>query len=295
MSTAKSGLTIINQTFTTVTKTDICSNVQTQLVAAGWTVVSGGGTTNTLYNSATTPDGLAIRCRVHDNGGACVQFSISSPDGTQICADSLTTGGSILPGFTMRIIASAYQFFLYAPNNYASSRLSVLVSCPKVLAPNTAPAYLGILVAGGASDSTSNVVGEIRTGLALLQAAATGNSQALWGPNKYDWGNSLSPNDNRGVNLNLAPLSCGSNFSTPINQYGNGNVVDCDPILSWALTPASNPPQLRAQLWDCTVIEDSFNGDFVPTNFDGHSWICVTNQNTGGNGQMRGSVFFITG
>src|ERR1044071_8307017 len=118
MSTVFSGGTYVNTTFTGDTKANIISNIQTQLTNAGWTVVSGGGTTNLLMQTALGADGYNQgRVRFKDNSGSCVQVTLENVSGTKTQTLNTTTGGNLLPAAakTFRILASKYRFECFTP------------------------------------------------------------------------------------------------------------------------------------------------------------------------------------
>lgn len=101
-------------TFAPAAKQDIINDVGAALLAAGWTTVSGGtGTTAWKLQSATTPQGYAIRVLMQDNSGNCITFSLESSDGTLVGGNSATVGGAFLipGGYTYRIVCSNLRSF----------------------------------------------------------------------------------------------------------------------------------------------------------------------------------------
>ena len=59
MAVVLSGGPNVNATFTGATKQNIIDGIETQLLAAGWSTISGHLTTNLLMQTATTPQGLS--------------------------------------------------------------------------------------------------------------------------------------------------------------------------------------------------------------------------------------------
>lgn len=291
-----SGLTIVNTTFATTLKSDLMTSVTTQLQAAGWTLISGGGTANVLFQSKTTPQGLAIRCRMKDNGGSCVDFSIETVDGV-VVGNNTTAGpnaGYIFPGITYRIVASGYQFILYAPSNYTQGGRCVLISCPYVVAPNAVPAYCGI----GFADTTGDggppgQASSPRTHSTLQVNGATPSVQAIWGGSLFQQNSSNNGGKSPDV---VIPQCAGGNENAAqpgATQYADGlTIPECDPVIAWPLTTATTQHQIRAELWDSSLVLDSYPGE-TPATWGGHSWICVTNSNGGAN-SLKGSWFFAT-
>src|SRR4051812_29660661 len=108
MAIAYSGSSIQNTTFTPTSKQSLINNIETVLLAAGWTTVSGHNTTTLIMQTATTPQGLNIQFKFKDNAGTCVTFSLQNVLGTKVGTNSTTTGGQLNPGtgLVYRMIAN---------------------------------------------------------------------------------------------------------------------------------------------------------------------------------------------
>lgn len=298
----------VNVTAACAVKNDILNMLETNLTAApGWSVVSGSGTTNRLFQTQTTPQGLALRMRAKDNGGTCIQISIESTDGTKVGTNGTGAGSSLIPGFTYRLIACKYQMVLYVPSNYGASRMFSLVSCPFIPSPNAVPARAGVNLADTQSDSNATQFPSFRTSLlsAIVGGGnSTGNQQLLWGASIWEVANTAVGNNNMPSLCNLVALT--SVMGSGGNQGGLGNAclrrwnsgadLTYDPMLAWGPTVLGDEPTMNGQLWDCIVLGNNFAGD-TPMAYDGHNWLNPTNNAVGAvvslvNGP-RGAMFFV--
>lgn len=299
--------THINATGVCATKNDILNLLETQLVLAGWTVVSGSGTTNRLFQTGTTVQGLALRCRAKDNGGTCVQISIESTDGTLTSTNSTNAGGNLNPtgGPTFRIIANPFQFIIYSPANYANNRLCVFVCCPYIPTPNAVPTRAGFMISDSQQDTNTSLRECWRTTLvSATNSNGPGNCAVLWGGTLWQINNGFSGNWQGYPALVLLISIAGSGGVNGANvncrRWQSGADITSDTLIAFAPAPdSSGEPFICCQLWDTLVVHNNFAGDTTGT-WDGHNWITPTNNNTGNqvtvNGALppRGSLFFAT-
>ena len=301
MATKFSGGTYVSQTFTGGTKTNICNSMETQLVAAGWTVVSGTGTTNVLLQSAADPTtGNQGRVRLKDNSGSCVQVTIENVSGSKAQSASTAVGGNLLPATskTFRILASKYRFECFTPGASAA-REFVCAGILWIPAP-----YQGIVTeaiymqSNSRADNDSSLFNSFRNSL----LSGGGNNAGIVN-------GSLMSFDNIGslycgnVNLRVPTCAYSGGFSgTPSVSYGtqalgkwHDNALDmADPLMGWGANLVNDEPLLRGQVYDWTIIADSFAADTADSWTDGgssHNWWALTSSNTGGNTSTRGTIW----
>lgn len=303
MSIQYPGGVIVNTTFASAVKTDIISNLQTQLGNAGWSVISGGGTTNLLMESVATPQGLKVRARIKDNAGTCVQVSIESGVSGAASLNNTNAGASLIPGFTYRIVACQYQFCIYANNNYANGRMFALVSCPYIIPPanNNLPTAAGILIGDCTTDGNASQMSNPRVGINLQAVGMFANNAAIWGANVMQNNNSTNTNSSgcvgffapfalAGLNNNIGNLA-----SNHVRQFrsASNDTITADAILMSGLTLPSDQPQIWAQLWGAIIRYNSYAGDYTDS-FDGHNWVTPANNVTGVSTQPIAQLFLIT-
>jgi hypothetical protein len=111
--------------------------------------------------------------------------------------------------------------------------------------------------------------------------------QGIWAASIFDVGSAeFTGNNNYMSNIHI-PIPYNTNgirTMTSGNQvdyrWDSDHIVTWDAFLSWALSGGlGGEAKLRAQLWDATVICDSFTGD-ATTTFDSKNWIAVTDVGT---------------
>jgi hypothetical protein len=263
---------------------------------AGGTVINTSGTQSgvhtlnaeILMQTATTPQGYNIRCRMRDNGGTCVQFSIESADGTKVGNNSTTQGGSLRPAAakTWHIVACQYQFFMWVDADFNVGNEFMCVSCPYVFPflVNSSLPYIGIMQSAGRGDGTGLNGGSGNWRWSIYNTPGDNSqnwAQTLYGTIMVD--SATSPGSgNTGGTLGMIPQNYSGNANavgTFIFRYGNADLSSLDPLIGWGLTSISDEFMIRGQLWDAIVITDQFLGD-TTTSFDSHNWIALTSSQT---------------
>jgi len=285
----------VNTTFTNDgTKQNIINNMETALLAAGWTTISGHLTSNLLMQTHATPYPLQANFRFKDNGGTDVQISIENTAGTIVGSNTTGNGISLHPVNTriFRVIANPYQFCVTVPAVYVNAGTYALGGVPYVPSFLTGVTVAGVLVGNGNGDNDGNTNRcSFRVQLLQSGAASTPNFQVLWNSSVW-WATTANP----GVPAAAAspqlviPMSAkydqigyslGATFLQPYRWAGL-QINSCDPLMSWGLTGWSDEPQIRCQLWDATVVCDSYAGDTI-SSWDSHNWLAITASNVGGN------------
>ena len=280
-------------TFSPSTKQNIIDNVETALLAAGWTTISGHATTNLLMQSGTTPQGFAARIRLKDNGGNCVTFSLESTDGSLVGGNSTTVGGAFVqPGTsqTFRIVCSAYQAFLFVTPYSGVNRSFAGFGVPYVpswVAATTT--QLAWMMGDGQNDTDANNRGSFRTFLLFSGGAGAGapSQQAMY--DSVLWGTNF--NGLLGL-IGLASYVCPTMASGGTGyRWQNNAALIIDPLIAWGDTASNVEAKFKGQLWDAVVSTDAYSPDTAAT-FDSHNWIVLTNNNTAAT--LRGSLLLAT-
>jgi hypothetical protein len=304
MAVVYSGGTYINTTFTGGTKTNICNNVETQLVAAGWTTISGTGTTNVLLQSAAAPgSGNQGRVRLKDNGGNCVQVTIENVSGTAVQPSSTTSGGNLLPAASkvFRILASKFRFEVFTPWPTVAREF---VMAGIVYVPS---AYNGVITEAIYQCCNSCLDGDttLRNSLRNFPYAGIGsNSCGIVNGNVNNWTNNANTACGS-VQVRYMSNSYVTNYNTN-NFPGQANLYRwhdlaldvSDVLIGWGLAAASDEALIRGQLFDYCYISDAFAADTTDSWTDQsatHSFFNLTNSYSGTAGaSMRGSFWVAT-
>jgi hypothetical protein len=283
-----------NTTFVPTNKQDIINNVETVLLAAGWTTISGHATTNLLMQSAATPQGYAINVRLKDNAGTCVTFSLESTDGVLVGGNSTTVGGAFVnPGtsLTFRIVANKYQAFLWtSPSTVARGFAAFGVPyVPSFLTGVTT--RIGWMMGNTDTDSDTTVRMSFRTTLIAALGTNTPSAQQAM-LNATLW-------TNNGATAQQGMIGLASQIAQVTGNTGMGyrwqdnSALLIDPLISWGDTANTVEGKFKGQLWDAVVATDAYTAD-ITASFDSHNWIVLTDNNVGSTNYLRGSLLLVT-
>jgi hypothetical protein len=278
-----SGGTIVNTTFVPANRLAIVSNMETQLLAAGWTAVSGGGTGDVQLDSAANNRGNKARVRLQDPGsGTCAQITFRTTGGVAIQSPASFINPS---GSTYRVVANKFFFWLSAPGNAAPREFV----CGGTL---YVPSFIGTATEMIVSTANANADGTVTTGFTLRNTPYFSNVNGLYYVNAN--GNSYT-NQGNVAQGSLATV-CRVNGSGAATAIGTGpkfsslaNLID-DPLLSWGPTSSADAPFIYGQLYDCLYITESIPSETTFTTSDGSNWITVNNSATAASGSIRISI-----
>jgi len=307
----------VNTTFTGASIQNIIDGIETALLSAGWTTVSGHGTTNLLMQSGLTPNpqNLQMRLRVKSNSGNCATCSIENVAGTKTSTNSTTAGLMLNPGAakTFRVIANKYQGFVFT-SSVNTSREFVCFGVPALPGPLQGVITECIWGSGNAiSDTDTSNRDSFRVAL-----SADGTSGNVTGNNIGNQafilnGTLLEVNNNTftggGNNAGNAALrlatTAGARMvatnSSP-NQTGGGvkwhddESFIVDAIICFGISGQSDEAKARGYIWDAAIITESFTADSTTSFSDGtatQNWFNITSSNAGVQGVARGSLFLI--
>lgn len=282
------------------TRLEIVGGMQSALTAAGWSVISGGGTGNVLMQSATTPSPQSLNMRVtlYDNGSSnCTRIIVQNTAGTHVQTNYLP----LLPGAgkVFQVIANPYQCFVFTAGSPTNAREYAAFGVPYL------PSFLqGVITeciwanANGTSDTDTTVRPTFRTGLWAQINDSCGASWYDVNGNAWEMFNTNSG----GYYSGYLQLFCqqgsllGTTSSPNVMAYRwhDDSLLTYEPIMSWGLTSYSDEGKIRGQLWDAAIVNDGFTCDNT-TSFDTHNWWVLSNTNTGSTGTFaRGSLLLVT-
>lgn len=291
MSLQYAGGTRVNYTFTDAgTRADLVAKLETQLGNAGWSTISGGGSSDVLMKSAVTPDGLSIRVRLLEPGsGNCAQFTIKNNAGT------LTSQiFYLLPGaFDWRIVANKFGFFMFRTG--AAQRLAsrAVLAAGTIWVPSFVLSLMGSdlncgwTMGNGASDTTA-AANSWRNSLGLHTTTNTWRLSSLYTSymNNYTVTNDAMPR------FMLAIHPHGSNIAYGVLKWQDDSYFQSEAVMGWSpdSTTSSITSRWKGQLYDGMILTgaSAVVGESTVT-FDGHTWIAITDQcdaNLGGLGTL---------
>ncbi len=295
-----SGGTYVNTTFASDgTRQTLANGIETALLAAGFTTISGSGTTNLLMQSASTPHSHQMRFRFKANTG-CVTISIENVGGTIVGSNSTTAGAILNPvnGKTWQVIASQYQFCLFVvgepdvPGEFAFGSVPWVPSFITVT-------DVGLLFGNSGDNGFFGTRDTFRTSIGQARSNSRTTYEAVW--------DNLLETNNQSAQVPAVPQLCVEVMATigavttslagfylgPLHWPGlNTNTHDA--MMCWPLTESSEV-LIRGQLWDALVLMDAFNNE-ATFSFDTHTWLNLTNNGVGGGNQAssRGSLVLVT-
>jgi hypothetical protein len=279
-----SGSTIVNTTFLGDSRAAIASNVISQLLAAGWTNLSGSGTDQVLA-SGVTPQGLQVAVRVMDPGsGNCARLYLQNVSGT-----SVGVANYLLPGASTnyRIIATKYHLFVLPETGAPAARQFV---CGGVL---WIPSWLvGVIVNNsgwmqGNGQSDAATYEALTFCKALHTRLSTYNqtnlcSDVMWSASYYV-GTVLNS-----LQVLSVPAGAALNNGAPYTWHDD-TYLAAEPLLGMGVTSSSDTARIRGQLFDAMILTAPFSIGTV-ISYDGHDWMAITDYNEGGSGNSRGTL-----
>lgn len=289
----------INSTFTctTGTRQEIVTGLSNALVAAGWTVISGGGTANVLLESATTPSPQSLVCRVQlqDTGsGNCAQVRFRNQGNTK----AQTNQHFLFPtaGKVYRVIACKYQFFCFASDSITVGRTYVAGGVPYL------PSFLqGVVTECIWSQGNSTNSDTSTTNLQSFRGSTyTGNSGGQCNQWHVVNGNQMEIygtffNSQPGLQqLYVQQSSQNVQFlgQWPGYRWHDGSLLTYEPLIGWGTTAGTDENLIRGQLWDSALISGQFVAD-QSTTFDSRNWWVLTNNTAWSSGQWNGATLVL--
>lgn len=280
------GGTIVNATSSTLAaRSDMQAFVRDNLITAGWSVVSGGGTGDTLLQSATTPQGLRCQLRCFDPGsGNCAQFTMRDVAGLTISniAYMLPTNGK-----QFRIIANKYQFFVFSSGGASATNAREIMAGGVPWVPANIVAIISnadcfwFQFTGDTDITTTARLFHFRNQLFSNTGTSFPGSASLFNGTlvNYSVGNaSTTP-----PSLHLSGLHYANTGSPGTPQWRDGSYPVRDAEVSWSSSSTVNAvPMLIGQLWDAAIICINIDGEsmeLIPPDTTA-KYMTISHQNT---------------
>lgn len=274
-------------TQTTGTRGELVQLIEPVLTGVGWTVISGGGSTDVILKSATTPQGYAMRVRFYDSGsGNSTRVRMGNNSGSAMAANDMF----ILPaaGRIWRIVANAYQFFIYEDGTGGTvGRRVVMGGVPFVPTWNQASIANSVVwgVNDASTDTATAVQSTFRNCLAFDECVNSGNTGNVFQLINAGWIEGINSNSNAlGTARLVVSLSAfwgGSNSYRAGLRFLDDSYLVSDPWIAFDATSFNAEGKIIGMVWDAMVI---MNGGLTADStftFDGHTFIVITAPNSG--------------
>lgn len=280
---------VVNNTFTPVTKADMCDNIRTNLVNAGW--ASSGSSPNYTLTSVATSQSLQLKIVTSAADTNCARLTLKNASGSL----TATTVVFLLPdSTTWRIIANNYGFWVMKDSSPTVDKRDFgFAFTPYV------PSWTGITeccVAGGRclSDSSTAACRSFRdalthdgnnsnTGAYCTITNGTmvnvGTFEADQGTLRFKVGGSAIENTN-----DLTNAACSTFF--------DGTIFMETPYIAYGASGTTNIATCQGVVYDSVIVEQSYAYGTTKS-FDSKTWMAITHNNTGNstNRLLRGTLF----
>ncbi len=292
------GGTNINNQLTAAlgTKQELASWIQDELVAAGWTLISGSHSATIVVESAATPASLQMRLTILTSATNCVTLRGSNVGGTKAAA----VGQFLLPGIgtNYRILCNKYQYFIATDGNGISRGVA---AGGVIYTPSFTGITEAIWTVGNAQSDTDTSVGiSWKAALQLNNNAGTGSNntqQSIWVTiNGTQWESAAGVSAGAFGMLNIMVpfsgfLGYAGGSSVGYRWFDNSAFIT-EPLLLVG-AGLSLEGKIIGQLWDAAIITDSIAAETSLT-FDSHNWLVWTDTSPGSAGiSQRGALVIV--
>lgn len=278
-----SGGTIVdNSTFRIDTLAHCCADLETYLVTAGWSVISGTGTSDVMFECAATPLGNKHRLRVSAGSSSNVAFRMYDTSGSPMGTQALDNVVNATP---FRIIAHKHGFHLFLPGS--SSVPGSYVACETLSVPSFVDpypdnsCYLGI----NRNQTGGAFGGSFRS--KLWWDRINSSVQVCYNNTSWERFNQTGGWDENSPQL---VIPHGNKKDDVSYRWSTQTCLISEPLVAWALTYSTGfiEPKIRGQMYNACVVSDEIAADQT-FSMDGHNWLSITDSNTGVSG-FRGSL-----
>jgi hypothetical protein len=273
------GGTRVNFTFTdSGTKTNLVNNLETQLLAAGWSAISGAGTGDVILESAAAAGGLKIQVRMRDDLTNTARFNIRNSGGSLESQDHFLQPNSV----QWRIVANRYWFLMFrtgaaARTTARSTLFGGTIWTPEFIHTPLGTLYAGFMAGGANADTDTNARTTWRS-----QGSPASNIRGttIIDSNLINY----ALNTSSGMPSLLYPSATDHDGSRTSMEWGSGDRHIIEAVIGWSSgTNAANRVVLWGQLYDAVVLQGQFTGE-NNVSHDGHTWLVITDLATAASG-----------
>jgi hypothetical protein len=285
-------------TATVTDKASLFTLIDSGLTNAGWTITTTTSSTDKIYRCVATPQGNQIKVRIWDGGANCIRLRMMNTGQTISQTDSCYLFPST--SATYRILANQYQFAVFVPGS-VSSRNFVFASAIYI------PPFLvsfglttaAIIMGDGQTDTdTSNAVGGFRTSLNSrgLSGFAPSQGWSILNATAVEYNAVAADTSVHAGFPALVTYQSSAIHSVSGYRWHDDSAAILEPYIAWGAPTYDSECKIRGQLWDTTVVTESYPEDTTST-IDSHTYYNLTASN-GGNAttpaSMRGSLFMVS-
>jgi hypothetical protein len=273
-----SGCTVANcLQNTTIAATDrptLIGNLRDAVIASGWSVISGSGTTDVILQSASTPNSNQIQVRLYDSGEAA-QAYLRNVSGTKVSQAFVLLVGS---GKVYRFLGNKYQWFTFTEGSTVKDEY-LMCSVPYV------PTFLAASIGGDFGIMQSNHVDATCNNLRYsLSSSCQGTFSAITNNNSLGLNTGLTGAGQFDVVVPGGVIGTGGQSY----RWSDDSLFSAEPLVAWGLVASTDERKVKGQFWDSVVISDSFAGDSI-IQLDSRNWYAVTNNNP----VQKGTLFVL--
>lgn len=273
MALQKAGGTNIDNTVTPADESALIDHLETHLVSAGWTIISGGGSDAIKFESAATPESMKIRIVTSSQG---TEMGLELRNASESATGATAQVRCDVDGVnSWRLMANKYAFILFEETAAvafgAAGAKKWCMAGTLFLESFLTPTITEIGFLFGDHKKTTS---DLHHNSFRVESEIRGNSAA----------NSLLYNavvrNTEDVNANIERGDSGfllsywsqgtgvySGSPTKLAQWVSAEHFMCDPLLGWGEpSRTANFKQLRGQLYDCVIaMDDNLSQDDAVT------------------------------
>lgn len=265
MSLQKAGGTNVDNLSTPASASALIDTLETQLVNAGWTIISGAGTDAIKFESAATSDSMQTRI-VTGVSGSDVTLELRNPSESATGATGnirLEVDGTS----DWRLMANRYAFVVHqntaavSINSTGAKKwaLAGTLYLESWLTPTTTE--VGFLMGDHRSTTSSQHYESLRA--KAMQEGTPANSSLLYNGTIIDANNTTSANSEEGdialclPTYPMADTTSHSGSPTKVVRYASGENVMADAMVAWGQPDRiTNYREIHGQLFDVIIALD---------------------------------------
>lgn len=281
---------IINATFTPTTKTTMIDSIKSELVNAGWSVISGSSGGWTLESVATPTNSLKMRLTMAASTN-CAQLTFKN----SAASITSTTDAFLLPdSTTWRIIANNYGFWVQKDSSPTANKRDFAFGFTPYI-----PSFLTVtecIVGGGRclSDSSTAACRSFRD--ALTHDGVNSNTGAyftLINGSAFNAGTFETDSGTLRFRIGGSAREGVADINDSACQtFYDGTYFMCTPYIAFGDAGPSTGATCNGIVYDAVLVENSYAYGTTKT-FAGYDWMAITHSNVGNStdGLWRGTLF----
>lgn len=265
MALQKAGGTNIDNTVTPADESALIDHLETHLVGAGWTIISGGGTDAIKFESAATPESMKVRIVTSSQAG--VEMGLELRNSSESASGATAQVRCDVDGVsTWRLMANKFAFVLFEDTAAvvfgASGAKKWCIAGTLHLESFLTPTITEIGFLFGDHKATGDDIHQHSFRIVAELRGNPGAHSLLYNAGIRNVENQ-SANKERGTpGFVLSYWPSGETAyqgnPTKLAQWASAEHFMCDPLLGWGEPSRTTSfKQLRGQLFDCIIAMDN--------------------------------------